>query len=436
MVLFGQMESASNLTSVVSMAEGLQWATLQIKAPFRIVGDQASKQELFIGNLFWLSLILCCVAIHAVVTIHYVDRLPIILCFPAIEIFMMQMGFGSITTAAAVVLNPKEPIHWGYTVAAAAVMTAAAGWTVFVVATLWLHCSDDHTQCSYTLLSDVSESNTPPEKVHESSDCARAITETESKATSSGVQCIVSEQSVSSESSEGRHRLLDFALTMELVGLPLEESNSGLAPFSSTEISSQPIGQASAMELALAKTDAATEELLKLRTLFARTELDAEPEPFKLDAEPVVLPEMCTETEPDARIELDAEPEPFKLDAFTEDPVLKTSDAEMEPDDQQGDDDSWLACWKRSGCGKRGVWGNGSLQVEAEHSFDEMTVTYNNLAWTILSPLVTAVFVLLMVCCLFAGFTPAVADGFNQSGPRKNDLHPALEENIPCENDL
>jgi len=241
MVLFGQMESASNLTSVVSMAEGLQWATLQIKAPFRIVGDQASKQELFIGNLFWLSLILCCVAIHAVVTIHYVDRLPIILCFPAIEIFMMQMGFGSITTAAAVVLNPKEPIHWGYTVAAAAVMTAAAGWTVFVVATLWLHCSDDHAQCSYTLLSDVSESNTP-EKVHE-----------------------------------------------------------------------------------------------------------AELESVKLDA-------------------LDAEPEPFKLDAFPEDPVLKTSDAEI-----------WgnrLGCWKRSGCGKRGIWGNGSLQIEAEHSFEEMTVTY------------------------------------------------------------
>ena len=30
MVLFGQMESAANLTSVVAMADGLQWATLQV----------------------------------------------------------------------------------------------------------------------------------------------------------------------------------------------------------------------------------------------------------------------------------------------------------------------------------------------------------------------------------------------------------------------
>ena len=30
MVLFGQMESAANMTSVVSMTEGLQWATLQV----------------------------------------------------------------------------------------------------------------------------------------------------------------------------------------------------------------------------------------------------------------------------------------------------------------------------------------------------------------------------------------------------------------------
>ena len=58
-----------------------------------------------------------------------------------------------------------------------------------------------------------------------------------------------------------------------------------------------------------------------------------------------------TATESNARIEVDAEPEPFKLDAFPQDTVLKKSDSKMEPDDQH--DDTWVGC-NRSGCGNQG----------------------------------------------------------------------------------
>ena len=305
------------------------------------------------------------------VSMKYADDLPLILCFPALEILLMQVCFGAIVAAAAVVLNPKEPIHWGYMLVAAVVMTAGAGWTVFVFATLWLHCSEDHPECSYTVLSGAAESQTS-EVFPETSDCPPTITEPESKATSlgasptcigtgsTGVLCIASERSVFSEGSEGegnRHN------ANHLEAYPKAYQNPVQSPPNAYPIDPSEFADASALEIKLAKTDAATEELLKLRNLFVDTVL--------LPDADAVLPEVDAETEPDV------EPEPFKLD----------SDADMETG-QHGDstgtrlrdveDSTWAGCWQASGWGERGIWGNGALQVEAEHSFDEMTVTHLN----------------------------------------------------------
>ena len=404
MVLFGQMESAANLTSVVAMAEGLQWATLQISAPFG--EDDGSTSSKLVGSLFWWSPVLLLAALHWMVTMHYADRLPLILCFPAIEILLMQAGFGSITTAAAVVLNPKEPTHWGYTLVAAVVMTAAVGWTGFVLVWLWLHCSDAHLQCSYTVLSDSSESQTPPEGV-------------------------ASKLSILPEGSEGENNRM--------------QDPEGASPPKACQLLSCGLScQASTretVEAELANTDAATEELLKLRTLFLHAvvppvgpiigfeletsprqilmtesnpgmESNTEPERFKVEAfpdgamltksdaemdsddqhavvQPVYAevgpikdaegfeletsPRQILTTESTSGMESDTEPEPFKLEAFPDDAILTGSDAEIESDDQQ--DDTWAGCWQKSGWGERGIWGGGAEQVEAEHCFDEMKVS-------------------------------------------------------------
>ena len=263
----------------------------------------------------------------------------------------MQVCFGSFVPAAAVVLNPKESIHWGYTLAAAVVMAVAAGWTVFVLTVLWLHCSDDHAQCSYTALSGSAESQTPT-KFSEKSDCPLAITESESIGTSSDVSltciatrvrpvvgCVASERSIFSDFSEG------------------EETRTQNSEFASPPEAYPIDSHASDQELDLAKRDAATEELLKLRMLFAMPVVAA-----------VVLPKVDAGTEPDP------EPEPFELEAFQGDAVLAESDGEVESDGNQ--DDTWAACWQASGWGDRGIWSGGAIQGEAEHCFDEMTVTY------------------------------------------------------------
>jgi hypothetical protein len=227
---------------------------------------------------------------------HYADSLPLILCFPALEILMMQVSFGSFVPAAAVVLNPKESIPWGYSLTAAVVMTAAAGWIVFVFTILWLYCGDDYAQCSYTAVSGSAESG--------KSDCPLGITESESNTTNSQ---------------------------------------------SSSIADSFQIAHATGEEIELAKKDAATFELLALRTLF------------------FAPPEVDAETEPDP------EPEPVRLEALVGDGVLAESEREMEPDGNQ--DDTWSGCWQASGWGERGIWSGGARQGEAVQYFDEMTVT-------------------------------------------------------------
>ena len=302
----------------------------------------------------------------------YADRLPLILCFPALEILLMQVCFGAIVAAASVVLNPKEPIHWGYILTAAVVMAAGAGWTVFVLATLWLHCSEDYPECSYTVLSGAVESQTSV-VLPETSDCPPPIPEPESIATSlgaspacigtgsTGILCIASERSLFSEGSEGegnRHN----ANHLEAYPKAKAYQNPIQSPPNAYPIDPSEFTHASALEIKLAKTDAATEELLKLRNLFVDT---------------VVLPEIdAVLPEVDAENEQDVEPEPFKVD----------SDADMETGGHHGDstgtrsrdleDNTWAGCWQASGWGERGKWGSGALQVEAEHSFDEMTVTH------------------------------------------------------------
>ena len=376
MVLFGQMESASNLTSVTDMAEGLQWATLQVKTPFEEDGggnentvktrrredvdNSVLVQQLFIGNLFWSSPILLLVVLHGIVTMHYADRIPIILCFPAIEIILMQVGFGSVTTAAAAALYPKGSIHWEYTLLAALVLVAAAGWTAFVLAVLWLHCSDDHEQCSYIVLSGSVELQTPKEHP-ETSDSDHIMTESGSKGvslrcigTGSGVQCIGGARSIFSEGSEGE----DNQMQNPEAAIPPKLCYDG-----------------SPLEPELAKTDAVTEAAVNLRILFAH---------------PVVLGPADAETEPDTEPELvraDTEPELFKLETFTGDAVLTTSDPEMEPNNQHmeqndqhdGTNDTWAGRCQESGWGERGLWGGGALQDQAEHCFHEMKVTYLHL---------------------------------------------------------
>ena len=254
----------------------------------------------------------------------------------------MQVCFGSFVPAAAVVLNPKESIHWGYTLTAAVVMTTAAFWIVFVLTTLWLHCSDDHMQCSYIALSGSAELQTPT-KFSE-----KSATEAKSNASSSdlpltcistitGMHCVTSKQSLYSQGSEGE---------------PLYSQGS-LGP---AEISFG-INHFADHELELATKDAATEELLKLRALFAMPVVTA-----------VVLPEVNQDAEPDP------EPEPFKLEAFGEDGAVPAqSDREVESDGNQ--DDTWAGCWRASGWGARGIWTGGAIQGDADQSFGEMTVT-------------------------------------------------------------
>ena len=361
----GSAESALKLVSESNI--------VQIKAPFG--GGGSKPHELFIGNIFWCSPILLLVALHGMVSMKYADRLPLILCFPALEILLMQVCFGAIVAAASVVLNPKEPIHWGYILTAAVVMAAGAGWTVFVFATLWLHCSEDHPECSYTVLSGAAESQTSV-VLAETSDCPPTISEPDSKATSlgasptcigtgsTGILCIASERSLFSEGSEGegnRHNPNQLEAYQNRI-----QSPPNAYPIDPSEFT-----HASALEIKLAKTDAATEELLKLRNLFVDTVVLPEVDAVLPEVD-VVLPEV------DAETEQDVEPEPLKLD----------SDADMETGGQHGDstgtrsrdlkDNTWAGCFQASGWGERGKWGSGVLQVEAEHSFDEMTVTRLN----------------------------------------------------------
>ena len=173
---------------------------------------------------------------------------------------------------------------------------AAAGWIVFVFTILWLYCGDDYAQCSYTAVSGSAESG--------KSDCPLGITESESNTTNSQ---------------------------------------------SSSIADSFQIAHATGEEIELAKKDAATFELLALRTLF------------------FAPPEVDAETEPDP------EPEPVRLEALVGDGVLAESEREMEPDGNQ--DDTWSGCWQASGWGERGIWSGGARQGEAVQYFDEMTVT-------------------------------------------------------------
>ena len=325
--------TAAWLAAGKSIDFDLQWNCRQIKTPFAEEEDEESgdteqsgndAHELFIGSLFWSSPIFLLMAIHGTVTLHYTDRLPIIACFPAIEILLMQAAFGSVTTAAAVVLNPKDPIPWGYTVAAAVVMAAAVVWTGFVVVVLWTQCGRDYTHCSYSEIIDSEESQPDEEGMV--------------------------------GGGEWKENLNSLQELETVCAFP-EEAASTVSPGTLCKV---PV-----MELVMTKPDinAADEEMSKLKSLF-------------MDA--VVLPEIESD-------EMSQEPELFKLETTFEDAgseseaVLTDSDEEKEPVEAQ---DSGLeagytcvSCWKEGGWGARGVWRGGTLQVKGERHFEQMLVT-------------------------------------------------------------
>ena len=91
--------------------------------------------------------VLC--AFHAALTSQYQDTLPIMLCFPLIEILLMEVTFGALAVAAATVLHPKDSVHWGYVVAASAVFVLILLYMFWSTHVVRSSCSHDGADVSF-----------------------------------------------------------------------------------------------------------------------------------------------------------------------------------------------------------------------------------------------------------------------------------------------
>ena len=313
---------------------------------------------------------------------RYRESLPLVLCFPAIEILFMQMGVGSMTIAATVVLNPKnETPHWGYRLAAAWVMAAAVGWTIVVAATLWWHCSADGKLCSYTAFSCQAKSQIPQKGL----DRPNIRTESESNTLSvlagveeAGSECSSQNTPLSggSDSSNGyqdafngwiaeamstkpdtepelsKHETkLPRAVVLTEPDVWPESELSRLGPMSPQGVhpdheSTQAEGSCSYQDFCNMRTSD------KFRNLaVALTESDAEPEPLKLEA---MFPRALTEPNVWPESELS------QLGPMSP----RGCKAKRDPD---GETEQTSGLY-------RGIWLGGAQQDQAECYFGQLTV--------------------------------------------------------------
>ena len=88
-------------------------------------------------------------AFHAALSSKYHEELPVMLCFPLIEIILMEATFGALAAAAATVLYPKELVHEVYAVTASAIFLLLLSYLAWAASVVRSSCLESGSAISF-----------------------------------------------------------------------------------------------------------------------------------------------------------------------------------------------------------------------------------------------------------------------------------------------